>query len=106
ADTPIATPDMDRRGRDGSIKEAPFTDASGHYMYPTAEGGALGRWFINEQGFARFSAFPGASGHDEITGDVTPSCVVEAPNAPAARCVPNSQGGGLLMNQTARGVHP
>src|SRR5215475_14244002 len=104
-DTPIANTDMDQRWRDGSIKEDTFTDASGHYEYPTAEGGALGRWFINEQGFARFSAFPGASAHDEITGDVTPSCSVEPPNAPANPCVPNSQGGGLLMNQTTLEGH-
>jgi hypothetical protein len=104
-DTPISNTDMDQRWRDGSIKEDTFTDASGHYMYPTAEGGALGRWFINEQGFARFSAFPGASGHDELTGAVTPSCVVEPPNTPADPCVPNSQGGGLLMNQTTLEGH-
>src|SRR5215472_9616813 len=104
-DTPIANTDMDQRWRDGSIKENTFTDANGHYEYPTAEGGALGRWFINEQGFARFSSFPGASVHDEFTGDVTPSCVVEPPNVPAATCVPNSQGGGLLMNQTTLEGH-
>jgi large repetitive protein len=104
-DTPIANTDMDQRWRDGSIKEDTFTDASGHYEYPTAEGGALGRWFINEQGFARFSAYPGASAHDEHTGDVTPSCVVEPPNTPANPCVPNSQGGGLLMNQTTLEGH-
>jgi hypothetical protein len=104
-DTPISNTDMDQRWRDGSIKEDTFTDASGHYMYPTAEGGALGRWFINEQGFARFSAFPGASAHDELTGAVTPSCVVEPPNPPADPCVPNSQGGGLLMNQTTLEGH-
>src|SRR6516162_5080631 len=104
-DTPVANTDMDQRWRDGSIKENTFTDANGHYEYPTAEGGALGRWFINEQGFARFSAFPGASVHDEFTGDVTPSCVVEPPNVPAATCVPNSQGGGLLMNQTTLEGH-
>ena len=64
--------DMDQRWRDGSIKEATFTDPTGYYEYPTAEGGALGRWIINEQGFARFSAYPGASVHDEHTGAVTP----------------------------------
>ena len=56
---PIANTDMDQRWRDGSIKEATFTDPNGDYVYPTAEGGALGRWIINEQGFARFSAVPG-----------------------------------------------
>ena len=70
---------MDQRWRDGSIKEATFTDPNGYYEYPTAEGGALGRWIVNEQGFARFSAFPGASVHDEHTGAVTPSCVVDRP---------------------------
>ena len=59
-DTPIPNTDMDQRWRDGSIKEATFTDPNGDYEYPTAEGGALGRWIINEQGFARFSAYPGA----------------------------------------------
>jgi hypothetical protein len=98
-DTPLANTDMDQRWRDGSIKEATVTDASGHYEYPTAEGGALGRWIVNEQGFARFTAYPGASVHDEHTGAVTPSCVVELPNTPADRCIPNAQGGGLLTNQ-------
>ena len=56
--------DMDQRWRDGSIKEATFTDPTGYYEYPTAEGGALGRWIINEQGFARFGV-TGASVHDE-----------------------------------------
>src|SRR5258706_354456 len=74
-------------------------DASGHYEYPTAEGGALGRWFINEQGFSRFSAYPGPSPHDEHTGDVTPSCAVAPPAVPDPNCMPTSQGGGLLQNQ-------
>ena len=69
---------MDQRWRDGSIKEATFTDPNGHYEYPTAEGGALGKWIINEQGFARFSAYPGPSVHDEHTDAVTPSCAVDA----------------------------
>jgi hypothetical protein len=97
-DAPIPNTDMDQRWRDGSIKESTFTDANGRYEYPTAEGGALGRWIVNEQGFARFSAFPGASMHDERNPSVvTPSCVTVGPNAP--NCIPNSQGGGLLMNQ-------
>ncbi len=58
-DAPIANTDMDQRWRDGSIKESTFTDPNGFYEYPTAEGGALGRWIINEQGFARFTADPG-----------------------------------------------
>jgi hypothetical protein len=99
-DLALGNTDMDQRWRDGSIKESTFTDATGHYEYPTAEGGALGRWIINEQGFARFSAFPGASVHDERTDAVTPSCVVAPPvAAPANPCIPNSEGGGLLMNQ-------
>jgi hypothetical protein len=97
-DATIPNTDVDQRWRDGSIKEATFTDFSGHYEYPTAEGGALGRWIIGEQGFARFSAYPGASTHDEHTGEVTPSCAVEEPATPADPCVPNSLGGGLLMN--------
>jgi Polysaccharide lyase family 4, domain II len=95
-DAPMANTDMDQRWRDGSIKESTFTDPSGYYQYPTAEGGALGRWFVNEQGFARFSAYPGAAYHDEHTGAVIPSCVAGAPANP---CIPNSQGGGLLVNQ-------
>ncbi len=97
-DTPIPNTDMDQRWRDGSIKESTFTDPNGNYEYPTAEGGALGRWIINEQGFARFSADPGASVHDERNPDVvTPSCLVDG--APVDPCIPNSLGGGLLMNQ-------
>ena len=98
-DAPIANTDVDQRWRDGSIKETTVTDPSGHYEYPTAEGGALGRWFINEQGFARFQSYPGPSVHDEHTGDVTPSCAVEPPAVPANPCVPTAQGGGLLHNQ-------
>jgi large repetitive protein len=97
-DAPIPNTDMDQRWRDGSIKEGTFTNAAGDYEYPTAEGGALGRWIINEQGFARFSADPGASVHDERNPDlVTPSCLVSG--TPVDPCIPNSQGGGLLMNQ-------
>ena len=95
----IANTDMDQRWRDGSIKEATFTDAHGYYQYPTAEGGPLGRWIVNEQGFARFSAYPGPSVHDEQTGAVTPSCAVEAPAVPANPCLPTDQGGALLTNQ-------
>src|SRR5262249_27653282 len=98
-DTPIANTDMDQRWRDGSIKESTFTDPAGHYEYPTAEGGPLGKWIINEQGFARFSAYPGPSVYDEHTGAVLPSCAVEPPNVPANPCVPTNQGGGLLSNQ-------
>src|SRR5262249_49662461 len=84
ADTPIANTDMDQRWRDGSIKESTVTDPSGYYQYPTAEGGALGRWFINEQGFTRFSAYPGPSLHHEHTGAVTPSCSFPPPPVPPA----------------------
>jgi hypothetical protein len=98
-DAPIANTDVDQRWRDGSIKEATFTDSSGHYEYPTAEGGPLGKWIVNEQGFARFQAYPGPSMHDEHTGEVTPSCAVDPPAVPANPCVPTSQGGGLLHNQ-------
>lgn len=95
----IANTDVDQRWRDGSIKEATFTDAHGYYVYPTAEGGALGRWIVGEQGFARFTANPGPSVHDEHTGAVTPSCAVEPPAVPANPCLPTSQGGSLLTNQ-------
>jgi hypothetical protein len=81
----IGNTDMDQRWRDGSIKEATFTDPSGYYSYPTAEGGALGKWIINEQGFARFGV-SGASVHDEYNPDqVTP--------------IPTDLGGALLTNQ-------
>jgi hypothetical protein len=79
----IPNTDMDQRWRDGSIKETTFTDASGRYEYPTAEGGAVGKWIINEQGFARWSV-TGASVHDERTGAVTQ--------------IPSDQGGALLVN--------
>lgn len=96
-DPAIGNTDMDQRWRDGSIKESTFTDPSGYYQYTNAEGGQLGRWIVNEQGFARFSADPGASVYDEHTGLVTPSCLVNG--TPVDPCVPNAQGGGLLMNQ-------
>jgi SdrD B-like protein len=80
----IADTDMDQRWRDGSIKEATFTDPSGYYEYPTAEGGPLGRWIINEQGFGRFGV-TGASRHDEYN----PNLVTH---------VPTDQGGALLAN--------
>jgi large repetitive protein len=101
-DSPIPNTDMDQRWRDGSIKENTTTNANGHYEYPTAEGGALGRWFINEQGFARFSAFPGPSVVDERTGAVTPSCAVDTSKGgvPANPCLPTDEGGGLLANQS------
>lgn len=95
-DPTIPNTDMDQRWRDGSIKEGTFTDPNGYYQYPTAEGGALGRWIVNEQGFARFSAYPGPSVHDEHTGAVIPSCdATPVPNP----CIPVNQGGGLLTNQ-------
>jgi large repetitive protein len=80
----IANTDMDQRWRDGSIKEATFTDPTGRYEYPTAEGGPLGKWIINEQGFARFGV-SGASVHDEHTDAVTH--------------INGNQGGDLLTNQ-------
>jgi hypothetical protein len=102
-DAPIPNTDVDQRWRDGSIKEATFTDSSGHYEYPTAEGGALGKWIIGEQGFSRFSAFPGPSLHDVSDPDnlskVVPSCAVEPPNEPANPCFPTDRGGGLLTAQ-------
>ena len=64
-DVPVPNTDMDQRWRDGSIKDSTFTDANGHYEYPAAEGGTMGKWIINEQGFTRFSAFPGPSLHNE-----------------------------------------
>ena len=82
----IPNTDVDQRWRDGSIKEATFTDSTGHYEYPTAEGGPLGKWFIGEQGFSRFSAFPGAFVHDEYDPNIV-------------HHVPTDLGGALLTNQ-------
>ncbi len=81
----IGNTDLDMRWRDGSIKEATFTDPTGHYEFPTAEGGSLGKFYIGEVGFGRFST-TGPSLHDEYD----PSQV-----AP----VPQELGGGLLTNQ-------
>ena len=88
---------MDQRWRDGSIKEATFTDPTGYYQYPTAEGGALGRWIINEQGFARFSAYPGAVGARRARPARYPSCASTPTSGEPVR--PDRQGGGLLTNQ-------
>jgi hypothetical protein len=92
----LGNTDVDQRWRDGSIKESTFTDPSGYYQYPTAEGGALGRWIVTEQGFARFSSYPGPSVHNEHTGAVIPSCDATPVANP---CIPVNQGGGLLTNQ-------
>ncbi|HKN53385.1 MAG TPA: hypothetical protein VJX66_12830, partial [Amycolatopsis sp.] len=86
----IGNTDMDQRWRDGSIKESTFTDPTGHYEYPTAEGGALGKWIINEQGFSRFGV-TGPSVHDEYTGAATP--------------IESNQGGHLLSNQLVTEGH-
>ena len=96
---PIANTDMDQRWRDGSIKEATFTDPNGYYEYPTAEGGALGRWIVNEQGFARFSALPGPVGARRAHRRGDPVVRGRRPAVPANPCVPTDQGGGLLTNQ-------
>lgn len=99
-DKPIPNTDVDNRWRDGSIKDTTTSDANGHYEYTNAEGGQLGRWFINEQGFSRYSAYPGPSLHDERDpgniNKVVPSC--GSSNPPANPCIPTDQGGGLLTN--------
>jgi hypothetical protein len=77
--------DVDQRWRDGSIKQETFTDATGHYEYPTAEGGPLGKFVIGEVGFSRFGT-SGAALHNEHN----PSIVTR---------VPSVLGGGLLTNQ-------
>ena len=56
------TPTWTSAGATARSRRRTFTDPNGYYEYPTAEGGALGRWIINEQGFARFSAYPGRVG--------------------------------------------
>jgi hypothetical protein len=81
----IPNTDLDQRWRDGSIKDATFTDAQGRYEYTNAEGGPLGKWFIGETGFTRFGT-TGASVHSEY--DPT-----------QATHVPTDVGGGLLTNQ-------
>jgi Polysaccharide lyase family 4, domain II len=88
----IPNTDLDQRWRDGSVKEETFTDAFGHYEYPTAEGGPLGKWIIGEQGFARFSALPGAFLHDEYD-----------PNK--VEHIPTDLGGALLTNQLVTEGH-
>ena len=63
----IPNTDVDQRWRDGSVKEDTLTDLNGHYEYPTAEGGPLGKWIIGEQGFGRLGV-TGATVYDENTG--------------------------------------
>jgi hypothetical protein len=76
---------VDQRWRDGSIKEETATDPTGHYEYPQAEGGALGKWIIGEQGFTTLGV-SGPSVHDELD----PSVVTP---------LPTNLGGALLNNQ-------
>jgi hypothetical protein len=90
-EAPIPNTDVDQRWRDGSIKEETFTNAAGHYEYPTAEGGPLGKFFIGEVGFARFGT-TGAAVHDEYDRDITTH-------------VPTDLGGGLLTNQLVTEGH-
>ena len=105
-DTPIPNTDVDQRWRDGSIKESTITDPNGHYEYPNAEGGTLNKFIINEQGFSRFSAYPGPSLHDEQDPNnpdkVLPAC---APGGPYGGCLPVDQGGALLSNQLLQPDH-
>jgi hypothetical protein len=104
-DQPLPNSAMDQRWPDGSIKEETTTDNTGRYEYPTAEGGQLGKWIINEQGFDRFSAYPGPSVHDEQNpNSVLPSCsqvdpITGDPVDPPSACLPVDKGGGLLSNQ-------
>ncbi|MBV1853885.1 right-handed parallel beta-helix repeat-containing protein [Catellatospora tritici] len=87
----IPNTDVDQRWRDGSIKDATVTDARGHYEYPQAEGGGLGKWFVGEVGFTRFGT-TGAAVHDEY-------------NPGLSTHVPTAQGGGLLTNQLVTEGH-
>jgi hypothetical protein len=95
---------MDQRWRDGSIKEDTVTtdrsapQGPGYYEYPTAEGGALGKWVIGEVGFDRFGTEPGASVHDEINPSKVTHICADPVGAPPATCN-TSLGGGLLTNQ-------
>ena len=57
---PIPNTDVDQRWRDGSIKEETFTDAAGHYEYPTAEGGPLGKWYHRRAWASRALGVSGA----------------------------------------------
>jgi hypothetical protein len=104
---------MDQRWPNGSIKDATVTDATGRYEYPTNEGGPLGKWFVNETGFTRFSAahtcgdlLGYACAAPSLAGQgVSPAVHNELnPNAPATP-LPTDEGGGLLHNQLVTEGH-
>ncbi len=88
---PIPNTDVDERWRDGSIKEATMTDASGHYSYTEAEGGPLGKWFIGEVGFSRFLTTGASTLPDKAYNTTTPP--------PTVAFGTEGEGGGLLTNQ-------
>ena len=84
----IPNTDVDQRWRDGSIKEDTFTDPTGHYEYPTAEGGPLGKWIISEQGFGRLGV-TGATVYDEHTGEATSPVPTAPGRCPADQPAPH-----------------
>ena len=79
------TPTWTSAGGTARSRKPPSPIPRGYYQYPTAEGGPLGRWIVNEQGFARFGV-SGAALHDEYD----PSVVTP---------IPTDLGGALLTNQ-------
>ena len=79
---------MDQRWRDGSIKEATFTNAAATTSTRRPRAAPLGKWFVDEQGFARFSATRAR----RCTTSTTRSACVDA-------TCPTDLGGGLLTNQ-------
>ncbi len=90
----IPNTDVDERWRDGSIKDATMTDRNGHYSYTEAEGGPLGKWFIGEVGFSRFST-TGANYHPDRAFNLTGN-----PNPPTdVTFGTDGPGGGLLTAQ-------
>jgi hypothetical protein len=88
---PLPQTDLDIRFRDGSVKQATFTDVNGYYEFPESRS-PLGRTEIAEVGFGRFAT----SGHslhnehysnhpDQFTDSVT--------------VLPSDLGGDLLLSQ-------
>ena len=81
--------DLDTRWRDGTVIQAAFTDPSGRYEFPEAEGGIVGKFVVGEVGFGRFGT-TGAQLHDEFAQFGGPDTVTH---------VPDDLSGGLLTNQ-------
>ena len=89
--------DMDTRWRDGSVDQATVTDATGHYEFPEAEGGVVGKFVVGEVGFGRFGT-TGAQLHDEYEQ-------FGLAGRPPPQHVPDDLSGGLLTNQFLTEAH-